>query len=578
MRRSLLSRTLKISPFLSVILSTLSLLQTAAWSDGPVMPYTASELPVMATTPNLVYGSYGPQVKLDIKAIKNIPEPFYIQKDLEGKLAEGSLSVPAVTIEYASPLSRQNQSLPQTEPLTATSLSALAKKEIAQCADEGYLCDVSARLSEQNIMLTVTPMLVGKVDVSLEDKWQGRALSHLTRGIQENEPLKLSALKRQLRLIQANPDLSFNADLEVEPYTHQVTVKIHGGESKKNLHIIASANNLDQVIFGRHFGAATLVSNNVTGHGDSLMASVVQGYRSTGGFTRYEFPLRPSLRATLEAQYASISPFQSLYTQFDEHGWAYRISPGLKYTFLDRPNVRASVDVAFDLKNSKSHWGEGSLEREYVRTLRAGINYDQNIGKTYLSTRSEFAGAVPIWGGSLSNDPRLSWFKGGSQYFRYTGYAALTRPLPLNSTGLFNIQWQFTPNGLSNFDVGGLGGTFYGRGYREVYFFVDRYVILTSQWQAPAYFIPKKIKLPFSDKTLRDATQMLTFVDYGYGQIAAPADGVDSNYKVFSTGIGLRTQLTNRISGRLDIAYPIIRMVPFSQKPRLHFGVDIALR
>jgi hypothetical protein len=29
---------------------------------------------------------------------------------------------------------------------------------------------------------------------------------------------------------------------------------------------------------------------------------------------------------------------------------------------------------------------------------------------------------------------------------------------------------------------------------------------------------------------------------------------------------------------RLDIAYPIIRMMPFSQKPRLHFGVDIALR
>lgn len=574
MRAFSFAHTIRIVP----LLLTAGLVPLGAFADEPVMPYTASELPVMATTPNLVYGSYGPQVKLDIEALKNIPEPFYIQKDLEGKLAEGALSVPEVMIEYGSPLKGEYQSIPQAEPMTTAKLAELAKKEIAQCADDGYLCDVSAKLVDEKIILTVTPMLVGKVDISLEDKWQGRALSHLTRGIHKNEPLKLSALKRQIRLIQSNPDLSFDTELEVEPYTHQVAVKIHGGEPRKNLHLIASANNLDQVIFGRHFGAATLVSNNVTGHGDSLMASVVQGYRSTGGFTRYEFPIRPSLRAALEAQYASITPFQSLYTQFNEHGWAYRISPGLKYTFLDRPNVRASVDVAFDLKNAKSHWGEGSLEREYVRTLRAGINYDQNIGKTYLSTRSEFAGAVPIWGGSLSNDPRLSWFKGGSQYFRYTGYAALTRPLPLKSTGLFNIQWQFTPNGLSNFDVGGLGGTFYGRGYREVYFFVDRYVVMTSQWQLPAYFIPKKVKLPFSDKPLRDSTQMLTFVDYGYGQIAAPADGVDSNYKVFSTGMGLRAQLTNRITGRLDIAYPIIRMVPFSQKPRLHFGVDIALR
>lgn len=549
-----------------------------ALAETPVMPYTASELPVMATTPNLIYGSYGPQVKLDIDAIKNVPEPFYIQKDLEGKLAEGPVSATEVRVEYGSPLKWEEQSLPQSEPLTTAKLSELAKKEIEQCAEDGYLCDVSAKLSEDKIVLSVTPMLVGKVDVSLEDKWQGRALSHLTRGIQENEPLKLSALKRQIRLIQSNPDLSFDTDLEVEPYTHQVTVKIHGGESKKNLHLIASANNLDQVIFGRHFGAVTAVSNNLTGHGDSLMTGYVQGYRSWGIFNRYEFPIRPALRATLETQYASITPFQSLYTDFDTHGWAYRISPGLKYTFLDRPNVRASVDVAFDLKNSKSHWGEGSLEREYVRTLRAGINYDQIMGKTSLSTRSEFAGAFPIWGGSLSNDPRLSWFRGGSQYFRYTGFAALTRQLPKSATGLFNIQWQFTPNGISNFDVGGLGGTFYGRGYREVYFFVDRYVVMTSQLQAPAYFIPKKLKLPFSDKTLRDSTQLLTFVDYGYGQIAAPADGVDSNYKVFSTGMGIRTQLTNRISGRLDIAYPIIRMVPFSQKPRLHFGVDIALR
>ncbi len=549
-----------------------------AEAETPVMPYTASELPVMATTPNLVYGTYGPMVKLDAPTLSSIPEPVYLQKEMEAQLLDGRIQVNQLVIHYADVLRKESQVLPQTAPLSDGDIKKIAREQLTLCREDGYLCDAAIRLEEGQLLMDVTPLTVESVDVALEDGWQAKALRHLTRGIEPNSLLKLSLLQRQLRIIQANPDLSFSTELEPIPYTHQVKIRIVGGESKKNLHIVASVNNLDQVIFGRHFGALTAVSNNVTGHGDSLMAGVVQGYRSTGGFSRYEFPIRPALRATLEAQYASISPFQSMYTKFDEHGYAYRISPGLKYTFLDKPNVRASADIQFDFKQSKSHWGEGSLEREYVRTLRAGINYDQNIGKTYLSARHEIAGAAPIWGGSLSSDPRLSWYKGGSQYFRYTGYTSLTRPLPLNSTGLINLQWQYTPNGLSNFDVGGLGGTYYGRGYREVYIFVDRYAILTSQWQLPAYFIPKKLKLPFASKPLRDTTQMLTFVDYGYGEVAAPPKGVKSTYNVLSTGVGFRTQLTDRISGRLDIGYPIIRQSPWTQRPRLHFGMDVLLR
>ena len=143
--------------------------------------------------------------------------------------------------------------------------------------------------------------------------------------------------------------------------------------------------------------------------------------------------------------------------------------------------------------------------------------------------------------------------------------------------GILNFQWQYTPNGLSNFDVGGLGGTFYGRGYREVYYFVDRYAIVTGQWQLPVHLIPKGWKFPFSKKPLHEDTQLLTFVDYGHGQIASPPKGIRSNYQVFSTGVGLRSQLTQRIAGRLDVGFPIIQQQSFSQKPRLHFGLDILL-
>ncbi len=551
---------------------------TTAYADPDApKPYTASELPIMATTPNLIYGTYGPQLKLGSPTFQSIPDPIYLDKALEEQLTQGSVHVDSLSVQYNSLLKLENEQQWNSQDLTLDAVKTLAQHYLQKTKAEGYFCDAVVSVKGKELSIILTPMSVESVDIQAEDGWQKRTLTHLLRGIETNAPLDLSFVEKQLRLIQANPDLSFTSELEVLPYTHQVKIKVTSSEHKKPFHVVASVNNLDQIIFGRGFAALTAVTNNVTGNGDSLMASVVRGYRSTGGFTRYEIPIKPQLRAFIEGQYADIEPYDIHYIGFETEGFAYRISPGLKYVFMDKPNKRLSADLTFDFKQSNTSSGPDPIEREAVRTIRAGINYDQQWEKTALSMRHELAEGLPILSGSLSTDPRLSWFRGGSQYIRYTGYSTLTRQLPWDSTGSLNLQWQYTPDGLSNFDVGGLGGTFYGRGYREVYIFVDTYAILNAQWQFPAKFIPKGWKLPFSDKDLRDATQFLAFVDYGYGDTTHSPTGYDGNDHILSTGVGVRTQLTNRISGRLDIGFPLLREVPFSQGARLHFGVDTVI-
>lgn len=587
---------------LSVILLASALAGSMAYaSDAPVMPFTASELPVMSTTPNLVYGTYGTQVILDAPTFKNIPEPIYIDKTLEAKLAvpqdanaastetapentggsgnTGKVFIGQVTVEYNPLLRKESQTVTENRELGLEDIKEIARKNLMQCQGKGYVCDAVVKLEDDKLNLILTPLMLESVQVEGEGEWQKKALTALLRWIRPNEPLKLPEIERQLRLIQSNPDLPLTAELEVPPYSHQVQVKVISTQKKNPNHLISTWNNLDQPIFGRQFGAVTGINNNLTGHGDSLMLSVVQGYRSTAGFSHYEYPVTPALRPFVEASIGQISPFQAIYTDGDTHGWAMRVTTGLKYVLYDRPTRRLSADVDLDFKQAYSyaHGGDTLLEREAVRTIRGGINYDQKWKTASLSMRHEFAGGVPILGGSLSDDPRLSWFKGGSQYFRYTGYALFTKQLPLESTATLNTQWQFTPNGLSNFDVGGLGGAFYGRGYREVYLFEDNYTITSLQWQVPAHFLPKRLKLPCSSKPLRDTTSLLTFVDYGYGWISAPPKDLDPSEHILSTGVGFRSQLTDRISGRLDIGFPILREPPFSKKPRLHFGLDIAL-
>lgn len=566
----------------------------SAHADEPVMPFTASELPVMSATPNLIYGTYGPQVLLDAPTFESIPEPVYLDKALEAQLgapqeekggntseslAAGEVSVKQIIVEYNPLLKKERQVTPVEKNLKLEDIKEIARQNLAKCREAGYVCDAAINLKDGDLSLVLTPLTVESVLVEGEDAWQKKALRSMLRWIPVNQPLKLPRTERQLRLIQSNPDLPMKAELEVIPYSHQLRVKVTSTEHKKHNHLIATWNNLDQPIFGRQFGAVTYVNNNLTGHGDSLMLGAVQGYRSTAGFSHYEYPVTPAFRPFVEASYGKIAPFQSLYTNGDTDGWAARVTTGLKYVLYDRPTRRLSADIDFDFKQAYSyaHGGDTMIEREAVRTIRGGINYDQKWKTAALSMRHEFAGGIPIFAGSYSSDRRLSWFKGGSQYFRYTGYGLFTKQLPLESTLTLNTQWQFTPDGVSNFDVGGLGGTFYGRGYREVYLFVDNYTITSLQWQVPAHFLPKKLKLPFSSKPLRDTTSFLTFVDYGYGWISAAPRGLDPSEHILSTGLGVRSQLTDRISGRLDIGFPILREPPFSQKPRLHFGLDVAL-
>jgi len=563
-----------------------------AFADDPladgsdaVMPYTASELPVMATTPNLVFGSYGPQILLDAPTFTNIPQPIYLDKGLESQLGgpEGTatVSVGNASVEYNELLNLENQSIPLNKSVGLEDIKGLAKAQMETCQAEGFVCDAAISLKDSTLLIALTPMMVDSVEVGgEEDARQQKALRYLTRFIPSEKPLKLKSAERQLRLIHVNPDLKFETELEPIPYSHQLKVRVNVTEKKNPNHLIATWNNLDQPIFGRQFGALTAINNNLTGHGDSLMIAGVQGYRSTGVFSHYEVPVTNRLRPYLEASWARINPFQQLYTAGDTHGWAMRYTGGLKYVLYDSPRRRLSADVNFDFKQaySKARGGDVPLEREAVRTIRGGLNYDQKWDTASLSMRHEFAGGIPIFAGSMADsDDRLSWFQGGSQYFRYTGFATVNKSLPLNSTLTLNTQWQFTPDGLSNFDVGGLGGTFYGRGYREVYLFVDNYTITSLQWQVPASFLPKKLKLPFSDKPMRETTSLLAFADYGYGWISEAPNGVDSNDHILSAGVGIRSQITNRISGRLDIGFPFLREPPFSMKPRLHFGMDVAL-
>ena len=67
--------------------------------------------------------------------------------------------------------------------------------------------------------------------------------------------------------------------------------------------------------------------------------------------------------------------------------------------------------------------------------------------------------------------------------------------------------------------------------------------------------------------------QLLTFFDYGYVSAVDSADGAPGSFSLGSVGVGLRYQLDDNFSLRLDYGYQVIEQnFDDGDDGRFHFG------
>ncbi|MFM7468505.1 MAG: ShlB/FhaC/HecB family hemolysin secretion/activation protein, partial [Vampirovibrionales bacterium] len=127
------------------------------------------------------------------------------------------------------------------------------------------------------------------------------------------------------------------------------------------------------------------------------------------------------------------------------------------------------------------------IERDSIRDIRWGINFQKIREKDEFSTRQELTVGLPFAGASLNTNPDASNQGGGSQFFKYLAAYNYVRELPKSLALVLNAATQWSPGTLPASDVGGLGGMYLTRGYHESWFQVDQFIYGSAELRAPFF-------------------------------------------------------------------------------------------
>jgi len=214
--------------------------------------------------------------------------------------------------------------------------------------------------------------------------------------------------------------------------------------------------------------------------------------------------------------------------------------------------------------NSKNYQLSAEQSRDRLRILTLGLDIDLT-DRFYQGARTIIApeigfGIPDILGGSDKKDSRSSRTGAGGKFIKPSVSLLRLQKLPWESSLLWKNQAQVSGYVLPASQQLQLGGISNVRGYPSGETFGDMGYATTFELLAPAYPMPKDVRVPFSQAKFYDALRLAVFYDWGWVKLRNPQAGERRQDTLRSAGCGLRLNLPEDFSVRVDLAWPLDRM------------------
>jgi hemolysin activation/secretion protein len=299
--------------------------------------------------------------------------------------------------------------------------------------------------------------------------------------------------------------------------------------------------------------AAVLSHNNLLGLGDRLDAEfgLTQGVSSYN--LNYELPVnardgRVNIRYSNGRNRVVEQPFAPL----DIKGRSQTYSLGFRQPLIRTPSSEFALGLAVDLRRSQTFlfedkpfsFTQGPEDGESkVSVVRFTQDWVNRSSSSVLAARSQFSFGLGVLGATLNNtgtDGRFLAWLGQFQWLQALNEskdAALVVRAVAGLTGDSLLP-------LEQFSIGGIDSV---RGYRTDQAVGDDGVIGSVEVRLPIVRSRNGFGL----------LQLVPFVDAGTVWSNGDEADLDSNTLV-STGLGLRWQLNNSLSARLDWGIPLV--------------------
>lgn len=376
--------------------------------------------------------------------------------------------------------------------------------------------------------------------------------------LRRNEPFNYNTLRRGLTKINEHPDRQAKAVLTPgkEPATTDVILDVN---DRLPIHIGLDYDNFGSRFIGRSRYRTTLSHNNLLGLDDilTLQYQITDGENFRLLNLRYLFPVKEDLKLGLMASDSRLKlgkEFEDLNARAKSRLYGAYASQ----TLIDKENLALNLNAGFDYKDIFNFQAGSETSRDRLRIAKAGWDLDvsDNYGRTIFTNELDF-GIPNIFAGLSEDDPRASRAGSGGKFFKDELNLLRLQRLPFSSTLLWKNQLQFSPDILpaaEQFQIGGIANV---RGYPPAEQVGDRGYAMTWELSIPPYLLPKDIKVPYSKARFYDAIRIVTFYDWANARLKRPQAGEEKSKTLRGAGAGLRFNLPEDFSARVEFAWPL---------------------
>jgi hemolysin activation/secretion protein len=373
--------------------------------------------------------------------------------------------------------------------------------------------------------------------------------------IATSKPLNRNRLLEALQLLQLDPliqNLSAELSAGTRPGTNLLEVRLI---EAKTFGTQLTLDNGRSPSVGSFRRQAEIREANLLGLGDAISAS----YTNTDGSNTWDFsytlPINPR-NGTLSFSYGTAKsevvqrPFNILDIQSNSH--YYELS--FRQPIVQRPFGEFAVGITATSRESKASLTDGfdgrlpfpalgadEEGRTRVTALRFFQEWTQRNSRQVLAFRSQFSVGLDALNATI-NDTSPD-----SRFYGWRLQAQWVRLLAPDTILLLRGDMQLADRPLVPLEQFGLGGQESVRGYRQDALLADAGIFASAEVRLP-------IARLWGNNNL---LQLTPFVDFGTAWNRADRPTPDPTTLV-SVGLGLRLQLQNRLSARLDWGIPLI--------------------
>lgn len=398
-------------------------------------------------------------------------------------------------------------------------------------------------------------------------------LSKIT--LKKGEPFNYNELRKDLTTINEQPDRASRAVLMPgkEPGETDMLLEV---KDHLPIHVGIDWDNFGSRYIEKQRYTTRFTHSNLLGFDDNLtfQYQLSQEARYILKSVRYLFPVTADLEVGFFAGISRVKLGQD-FEDSDVRGKSQIYGLFANRSLLDTEQLDLTLNLGFDYKDITNYQFQRATSSDRLRNVRFGLEMDlsDNFGRTVIT--DEFGiGISDIMGGLKKHDSKASRSGAGGRFTKNTLNLLRLQRLPFSSQLLWKNQIMISPyilTAVEEFQIGGISNV---RGYPPAEVVGDNGYSSTFEWTFPPYLLPRNIKVPFSRAKFYDAVRLAMFYDWANARLRRPTVTEQKDRTLRAAGCGLRFNLPEDFSVRLDFAWALDN--PPSDANQVHRWIQVS--